>query len=246
MDTPNLIFIIPYRNRENQYKTFSKHMNYILEDEVNFKILYIHQNDQRDFNRGALKNIGFIIVKQQYPDTYKDITLVFNDIDTMPKEKNLFDYRTQKNNIKHFYGFTYALGGIISINAEDFENMNGFPNYWAWGYEDNELQARALAKKIHIDRSIFYKIGDSHIIHLMDGIYRTINKNEYKYFKWKSQEGINSIHNLQYKINDETEFIDVTHFSTGRESRSELNKQYNLSNGSKPYKKQPILKMITL
>tara|TARA_B100000123_G_C25647766_1_gene391783 strand:+ start:59 stop:796 length:738 start_codon:yes stop_codon:yes gene_type:complete len=242
MNTPNLIFIVPYRNRENQYNVFKRQMSYVLEDEVNYKILYIHQKDNRDFNRGALKNIGFIIVKQQYPDTYKDITLVFNDIDTMPTQK-LFDYRTQKNNIKHFYGFRFALGGIVSINAEDFEIINGFPNYWSWGYEDNELQARALVKNINIDRSVFYNIGDSHIAHLMDGIHRTINKNEYKYFKWKSREGINSIHNLQYSINHETNFIDVTYFSTGREPRSDLNRQYNLSNGSKPFKRKSRLKM---
>jgi len=243
METPDLIFIIPYRNREKQYHFFKRQMAYILEDETNYKILYIHQKDNRDFNRGALKNIGFIIVKQLYPDTYKNITLVFNDIDTMPTEKNLFDYKTSKQIIKHFYGFKFALGGIVSINAEDFEILNGFPNYWAWGYEDNELQSRALVKNIRIDRSRFYNIGDPHIAHLMDGMHRTINKNEFKYFKWKSQEGINSIHNLQYEINDENDFIDVTQFSTGREPHTELNRQYNLTNGNKPYKRKTMLRM---
>ena len=47
-----------------------------------------------EFNRGATKNIGFLAMK--YPDTYKQITFVFNDVDTIPNKKNLFNYKTRK------------------------------------------------------------------------------------------------------------------------------------------------------
>ena len=91
---PKLVFIIPYRDREQQYNFFNRHMKYILEDVKDYKILFIHQKDKRSFNRGALKNIGFLIEKNLYPDHYKNITLIFNDIDTMPFTKNFFDFST--------------------------------------------------------------------------------------------------------------------------------------------------------
>ena len=73
MDIPNLIFIVPYRNRKEHYNIFSDHMKNILENEKNYKIFYIHQTDDRSFNRGAMKNIGFLVVKDMYPNDYKNI-----------------------------------------------------------------------------------------------------------------------------------------------------------------------------
>ena len=107
---PNIIFIVPYRDREQHYLFFSRHMKMILEDVSNYRILYIHQTDKREFNRGAMKNIGFIVVKHLYPEHYKNITLVFNDVDTMPFTKNFLNYETKNGNIKHFYGFNFTLG----------------------------------------------------------------------------------------------------------------------------------------
>jgi hypothetical protein len=47
--------------------------------------------------------------------------------------KNLINYATTVGNIKHFYGFTFTLGGIVSITGEDFEKMNGYLNLWSLG-----------------------------------------------------------------------------------------------------------------
>jgi hypothetical protein len=230
MEPPKLIFIVPYRDRDQHYKFFKTHMNTILEN-IDHRILYIHQNDKRSFNRGALKNIGFMIVKDIYPNNYQNITLVFNDIDTMPFTPGFLNYETTKSTIKHFYGFKYALGGIVSIKASDFEKVNGFPNYWGWGFEDNELQKRVLKNNMKINRSQFYDIMDKNIIQFQHGFERPINRGDMQKYKSNSNEGINSIKNLQYINKDD--FIDINSFDTGRIEDSTKRMSYDLKKGNK-------------
>jgi len=234
---PNIIFIIPYRDREKQYEFFSKHMKSVLEDfpTDSFKILYIHQNDTRSFNRGAVKNIGFMTVKNMYPNDYQNMTLVFNDIDIMPYTKNFFDYHTRPGTVKHFYGFTFTLGGIVSINAKDFEIINGFPNFWSWGYEDNMLQRRIIERGITIDRSAFYPILDKNVLHFSEGITRNVNRTEYDIYESNTTEGLDSIFNLQYNYNPDNGFVDVTNFSTTREEDVKATHQHDLRKGNIPF-----------
>ena len=80
---PKKVFIVPYRNRVQQKFFFSKYMSFILENEEDYEIYFSHQCDTRNFNRGATKNIGFIAMKQKYPNDYKNITFIFNDVDTL-------------------------------------------------------------------------------------------------------------------------------------------------------------------
>lgn len=233
---PEIVFIVPYRDREAHYKMFSETMRDIMNNSCAYKILYIHQKDERSFNRGAMKNIGFLVVKQMYPEDYKNITLVFNDIDTMPSKSIQLDYKTKIGTIKHFYGFDYTLGGIVSVAGYDFENLNGFPNFWAWGFEDNLLYMRAKQCNINVDRSVFYKIHDPCIIHLVDSPMRTVNRTEYDRFLQKTEEGIRSINDLKYEVNEETGFIDVLQFNTTVTEIVEKRVEYDLRNGPAPFK----------
>ena len=233
-DIPELVFIVPYRDREEHYKIFSSHMKNILEGKK-YKIYYVHQCDNQEFNRGAMKNIGFLIVKQLYPDFYKDITLIFNDIDTMPYIKDLFEYNTKIGNVKHFYGFTYTLGGIVSIKASDFEKINGFPNFWSWGYEDNILLQRVNNGNLIIDRSQFYEKGDNNILQLNDGLFRNINRAEFDFFMRQTTEGIHSIYDLEYKIDEITGFINVNKFNTDRKENKDTRSMHDLRNGNVPF-----------
>jgi len=231
---PKVVFIVPYRDRQQQYDFFARQMAYVLEG-TSHRILYIHQKDKRSFNRGAIKNIGFITIKELYPDTYKNITLVFNDIDTMPYTKGFFNYETVPGVVKHFYGFTFALGGIVSINAGDFERLNGFPNLWGWGYEDNALNQRAIKNNIRIDRTQFYKLLDKNILHLQDGVVRDVNRTDYTIYKSLTTEGVNSITNIKYTIDDTTGFVDVTDFNTGRDEDLTKRTTFDMSKSSKPF-----------
>uniref|UniRef100_A0A6C0AQ71 Galactosyltransferase C-terminal domain-containing protein n=1 Tax=viral metagenome TaxID=1070528 RepID=A0A6C0AQ71_9ZZZZ len=202
---PKRVFIVPYRSRIQHKFFFSKYMSFILEDDLDYEIYFSHQCDARTFNRGATKNIGFIAVRNKYPEHYKDITLIFNDVDTIPFNK-IFDYNTTHGVVKHFYGFKYTLGGIVAIKGSDFERTNGFPCFWGWGMEDNVLQKRCNAVGLKVDRSVFYNIGSPEILQLFDGISRIISKKD----PWRGDndngiDGLRTISQLKYTIDEKSE-----------------------------------------
>jgi len=202
---PKRIFIVPYRNRVQHKFFFSKYMSFILEDKDDYEIFFSHQCDARTFNRGAVKNIGFIAARNKYPQHYKDITFIFNDVDTIPFNK-IFDYETTHGVVKHYYGFKYALGGIVVMKGADFEKTNGFPCFWGWGMVDNVLQKRCDRFGLKVDRSVFYNIGSPEILQLFDGISRIISKKD----PWRGeydngQDGLTTISQLKYSIDDKSD-----------------------------------------
>ena len=202
---PKRVFIVPYRNRIQHKFFFSKYMSFILEDADDYEIYFSHQCDSRSFNRGATRNIGFLAVKKKYPNDYKDITFIFNDIDTIPFTK-IFEYKTTPGVLKHYYGYTHALGGIVVIKGIDFERINGYPCYWGWGMEDNALQKRCGWANIVIDRSQFYKIGSPQILQLFDGITRIINKKDpLRMTQDNGVDGLKTITQLKYNIDSKSE-----------------------------------------
>jgi hypothetical protein len=201
---PEIVFIVPYRNRPQHKFFFSNYLSTIMENEDNYEVYFSHQCDVRSFNRGGTKNIGFLAIKDKYPEHYKDITFVFNDIDTIPFS-TIFDFKTKHGVVKHFYGFKYALGGIVALTGADFEATNGYPNFWGWGMEDNVLQKRCEKIGLFIDRSEFYPIGSPNIIHLFDGVSRIINQKD----PWRAThddgiDGLQTINRLNYSISTES------------------------------------------
>lgn len=245
-NVPKIVFIIPYRNRIQHKFFFSTYLTSILslsEYKDSHEIYFSHQCDKRSFNRGATKNIGFLAVKRKYPNHYKDITLVFNDIDTIPFS-NILNYDTIPGQVKHFYGFEYALGGIVAINAGDFEMINGYPSFWGWGLEDSVLQKRCLEANLTISRDQFYPIGSPDILHLFDGVSRLINrKDPIRANNDNGQDGHMSIGNLYYTIDNESRnpmdnihvvtsdkifFINIVSFTTGTKFENKNFYKYDL------------------
>ena len=213
-------------------------MKTILEDisKNDYKIYFSHQVDNREFNRGATKNIGFLAMKAKYPNDYKNITFVFNDVDTMPITKNFFNYDTTEGIVKHFYGYQFSLGGIVSIKGSDFEKTLGYPNLWAWGYEDNMLQKRVLSNNIRIDRSQYYPIMDKNVFQMKDGLLRVVNRTEYDRIINDTNEGFHSIKNLNYTIDETTGFINITSFTTDFAPDTSKNTIHDLRNGIIPFR----------
>lgn len=232
MSFPKLVFIVPYRNRKNDKTHFEIYIKYLLEDysQEEYEIYYSHQNDTRAFNRGATKNIGFLAIRDKYPDNYRDITFVFNDIDILPINKNLLNYHTTNGVVKHFYGFNFALGGIFSITGHDFEKIKGFPNYWGWGYEDNVINNRCIENNIKIDRSNFYNIFDSNFVQtsitnkkILSNIKPNINNSK--------NNNLETISNLQYSI--DKDIINISKFDTIENYNSIKFYEQNLQQNSK-------------
>ena len=231
---PKIVFIIPYRDRVEHKEFFTVYMKHVLEDipKTDYQIYFVEQKNTLPFNRGAMKNIGFLALKYKYPNDYKNITFVFNDVDTVPYSKNIINYDTTPGIVKHYYGFKFALGGIFSIKGEDFERTNGFPNFWAWGGEDNYMQKRAEYVGLYIDRSVFFNILDKNILQLCDGVKRLICRKEAAtVVNMTTSDGLVTIRNLNYEFKDE--YINVYNFQTMRDPRMLRFEEQNIAVESK-------------
>lgn len=240
---PKIIFIIPYRNRKEQQHFFNIYIQHVLQDyPPNYcKIFFVEQNNQhKDFNRGATKNIGFMAMREQYPNDYKNITFVFNDVDTIPYKNNILNYETTQGIIKHFYGKQFALGGIFSILGSDFERIGGFPNYWTWGHEDVVIVKRGEKQGLRIDRSNFFELGNKNIIQLNDDKTRNVDIST----SFVDDDYLNTmkiIINLKYTIYDNntlhSNFVYIDNFDLAL-----VKKVYNyvidLSKGEEYHKKE--------
>jgi hypothetical protein len=243
LHVPKIVFIVPYRNRPQHKFFFSNYLTTIMDGRDDYEVYFSHQCDARSFNRGGTKNIGFLAVKDKYPNNYKDITFVFNDIDTVPFAP-IFDYETVPGIVKHFYGFNYALGGIVALKGSDFEATNGYPNFWGWGMEDNVLQTRCEKIGLKIDRSQFFPIGSPNILQLFDGVSRIINRKD----PWRAThddgiDGLRTIHKLEYTIDidsanpldnihvvasDKVYIVNISTFMTGTRFENDNYFKYDL------------------
>jgi hypothetical protein len=233
---PTRVFIIPYRDRPIQKKEFIDKMKFLLEDfDANtYEIYFAHQNDERPFNRGAMKNIGFLAIKNKYPNNYKDITFIFHDVDTYPCEKGLIDYTTTHGVVKHYYGYKFALGGIFAIKGADFEKVKGFPNFWGWGLEDNTINDRCKNNSsITIDRSIFYDIQDKRIVRPFDGFNRVISKRDGTVYKFETPDDLTHLTNLKWDIVNE--FINIYTFDCMMNPYDQDYSTHDIRNGSKMF-----------
>ena len=221
------VFIIPYRDREPHKAIFLSHMRNLLKGENDYEILFVHQKDKRKFNRGGMRNIGFIYVKKTYKN-WKDITLIFHDIDYLPYKK-MFSYDTSQGEVTHFYGLKPAFGGIWAIKGIDFEKIGGFPNYWAWGFEDNKIRSKWIKSGGKINYDQFVEYTDTRIVKLDCSNYghdtRIVNKHNLWYAQNENYiSGYHTIRDLKYDVKDieiNAKMINVSNFFTERKESSQ-------------------------
>ena len=232
MAIPSRVFIVPYRDREKDKAAFLQNITTLLEDDPTpYEIYFAHQYDARPFNRGAMKNIGFLAVKDKYPDAYREMTFIFHDVDTYPSEKGLIDYNTTSGIVKHYYGYKFALGGMFAIKGADFERTKGFPNFWGWGIEDNAMNDRCLAAGLKIDRSQFYDIADKRIERAFDGFKRIISKRDSLTYKQENCDDMTSLKNVTWNLHNE--YINIRTFECSTNPRDQIFSPIDIRNTKK-------------
>jgi len=149
----NLSIIVPFRNREEHLLKFVPHMKMFLNQfEINYHLYVIEQIDNKPFNRAKLLNVGFNETK------HNNDYFCFHDVDMLPVNFDCdYSYIDGACRVSHFvsqFGFiprpeSEFGGGVIMINKQSFEKVNGFSNnYWGWGVEDNDFSERCKRKNI--------------------------------------------------------------------------------------------------
>ena len=156
-----LAIIVPYRERKQHLDQFVPHMRAYfacdkLDKDIDYRVLIVEQEVGLPFNRGALKNAGFLLAEVQ--SDY----CCFHDIDYLPiwadyspvdrptpivwygaEERPIAPGRTNlvaKHNLDLFFG------GAVLVPNSVFRAVNGYSNdYWGWGFEDEDIKARFAA-----------------------------------------------------------------------------------------------------
>lgn len=203
------IVIVPYRDRLEHLTFFKTYLPTVMTD---YELMVVHQRDQRPFNRGAMKNVGFLAVKQKYPDQYRDATLIFQDVDIMPYKSGIFDYEAEPGVVHHYYGYESCLSACFAIKGADFEKANGFPNLWEWGVEDYIMQARVLKNGCRIDRSHFYLVGSRQVLQFFDGITRTVSTRNVE--EIQAMHALDGLSTITCNFHFDGDFVQVTGFTT--------------------------------
>ena len=137
---------IPYRDREiHMHEFIPRTGKYLKSKGIDFQMYFIHQVDDKLFNRGATKNIGAKIALEDGCDY-----VCFHDIDMIPEADGGADYSYPGKYPRHIatnisqmdYGLKYHeyFGGAVLFSKKHLEGTNGYSNdYWDWGMEDDDL-----------------------------------------------------------------------------------------------------------
>ncbi len=219
---PTHIIIIPYKNRKDEMTEFNQVMPSYFDTDIcirqsgNWEIWYIEQNDEKLFNRGALKNIGALEAKKQFGDD--QITVIMHDVDVIISQSGLIRYECQPGEIAHPYGELDPRKGPIMgcfciMRLGDFMTVGGFPNYYGWGLEDVVLGHRCLVNNIKINESNFIHryshsgIIDkpSHTTQAQVNFNRACHSRNLSEFRREQpSKPTNCVHRLKYNITNTT------------------------------------------
>ncbi len=114
-----------------------------------FTIFVIEQIPGHVFNKAALFNVGFQLIRRDYD------YLVLHDVDQVPESlENTYAWPEKPTHLctcaqSFHYQPSYAsmVGGALILQTKHFEEIDGMSNhFFGWGQEDDDLYGRLRAK----------------------------------------------------------------------------------------------------
>jgi N-terminal region of glycosyl transferase group 7/N-terminal domain of galactosyltransferase len=150
--------VVPHRDRQAHLNVFVPLLRaYFARDKIDrdipYRALIIEQENGLPFNRGALKNVGFVLGRN-----HSDYTC-FHDVDYLPVWAD-YSWSDTPTSIVWYGAETRPLslknpqhrkahkiedffGGVLLTPNTLFEHVDGYANtYWGWGWEDTDLKCR--------------------------------------------------------------------------------------------------------
>lgn len=200
-----LAILVPFRDRFDELLSFVPYISkFLLQQDISsFSIHILNQSARYRFNRGALANAGFHIVRNQ--SDY----IAIHDVDLVPLNQNL-SYQYPEKGPYHMtspeyhpmYNYEKYFGGILLISNVHFELVNGFSNrYFGWGLEDDEFYTRIQAAKLPIFRPHGLNSDrNSTFLHFHHNRKRDIFKTKDQREALKYRDRITGLDNLRFSI----------------------------------------------
>ncbi|XP_045448719.1 beta-1,4-N-acetylgalactosaminyltransferase bre-4-like [Melitaea cinxia] len=153
----SVAILVTYRNRQSQLDIFIPYIhNFLRKQNIHYKIYIIEQQDEKQWNKGLLYNIG---AKQAILDKFP--CLILHDIDLLPlDDSNLYACLNQPRHMsasidKFRFVLIYKtlVGGVLAITSDQYKELNGFSNkFQGWGGEDDDFAGRISNHNLEILR----------------------------------------------------------------------------------------------
>ena len=181
MSNKKLAIIIPYtENRIDQLYKFVGHMEYFLDDKMEYTLHFINQKHADTFfNYGKLCNIGFDLAKDD--NDY----FIFHDLDIYPKDELCnYDYSDTPTHLcPKLRPYPDWIGGAFKINKQQFIKANGFSNdYWGGGFHWNDFHFRLNKHGLLSQTNFFTKnLYKPHVLTNNKSANREIKKTVYPF-----------------------------------------------------------------
>lgn len=213
----HLKIVVPYRDREEHLRHFLPHIqDYMDETGIPYHIVIAEQAPGLAFNRGAMKNAGFLLggpsdytcfhdvdylpLNADYSWTDNPMCLVLTGADALP-------VRIEGPSQPIRLDMTNFFGAVVMIPDAQFRQVDGYSNdYWGWGYEDTDLLERFNTAGISCFRrpgAFSPLVHDSHGYESDGGLNNDAGFNRAIFMrKWKSgkPKKADGLSNLAYEI----------------------------------------------